>query len=173
MLIDVAHPSAPLPPEVANADPATRSRYRQARRLSHLLDSQFEIPSLNRSFGVDAILGFIPGIGGVAGLALAGIVIAQGVGIGARGATVARMVLNTFVDAMISSVPLLGGIFAALFKANERNVRLLSTHALDPDRTRQESRKVVGIAAVGIIATVIVVLFAAIALLIWAVSRIF
>lgn len=166
-------PGGPLPPEVADADPLVRERYQRARQLAYLLDSRFKVPIIKRTFGVDAILALVPGIGGLAGLAMAAIVIGQGVAIGARGATVVRMLLNVGVDALIASIPLLGVPLTALFKANERNVRLLSTHALDPDRTRAESRRVVLWSVVGMLVTVVAVVIATVALLIWLVSLLF
>jgi hypothetical protein len=160
----------PLPRALADADPAARARYRRARRLAHLLDSQFDLPVLNRSVGIDAVLGFVPVIGGAVGLALSTIVIGHGLALGVRGATLVRMLGNAAVDAVISSIPGLGGVATALFKANERNVRLMTSHALDPDAVRADSRRQLLVVAVVAIAIAVVVIAAAVALIGWLVS---
>lgn len=163
---DPVLPSSPLPPEVAQQDADAKQRYDQVRRLSRVLDSLITIPGTSRTFGVDAILGLIPGIGGAAGLVLSAVIIGQGIMIGARGATVVRMLLNAGIDAMFSTVPVLGLLVDLVFKANERNVRLLSTHALDPQRTRAESRRMVVRTVLVIIAVMISVLVLAVVALI-------
>lgn len=159
-------PGGPLPATVADLSGRDRARFRQVRRLSRLLDSQFPLPGTDRRFGLDAVLGFIPGIGGAAGLVLSGVVIAQGIALGARGATVLRMLLNAAVDAVLNAVPVLGWVADLFFKANERNVRLLATHTLDPQRTRDESRRVVLLAGTGLVLAVVVVVAAAVAALV-------
>ncbi len=98
-------------------------------------------------------------------------VIAQGIGIGARGPTVVRMVLNAGVDAAMSSIPFVGWISDLFFKANERNVRLMSTFALDPDRTQAESRTMLITTFIVVVATGAILLglaaAALIGLLVW------
>lgn len=140
---DPADPDAPLPASVAALDDQSQARFEQVRRLSHLLDNQFAIPGTDIRFGIDALISLVPGIGGILGLALSGVVIAQGIAVGARGATVARMLLNAGADAVLSSIPFVGWLSDLVFKANARNVRLLSTHVLDPERTRAESLRLV------------------------------
>lgn len=140
---DPITPGTALPDAVAELDPQAQARYEQVRRLSHVLDSQFPLPGTDWRFGVDAVVGLIPGVGGIAGLALSSVVIAQGIAIGARGATVVRMLMNAGFDAALNAIPVLGWVSDLFFKANERNVRLLSTLALDPDRTREDSRRMV------------------------------
>jgi type IV secretory pathway component VirB8 len=59
-----------------------------------------------------------------------------------------------------------GWVSDVFFKANERNVRLLATHALEPDRTQAESRRVVLLTGAGLVTAVVVVLAIAVALLV-------
>ena len=123
---------------VAVAEHATEERTRQ---LARLLDSRFRIPGTQVRFGVDSVIGLVPGVGDAAGLALSSYVILQAVGLGARGATVARMVANVAIDAVFGSVPLLGSVFDLWFKANDRNVALLGRHGTDPVGTADWSRR--------------------------------
>lgn len=148
--------------------PADQARYDQVRRLAHVLDSQFRLPFTNRTFGIDAIIGFIPWFGGAGGLALSAVVIGKAIAMGARGATVARMVLNAVADAGLNTIPVLGYVSDVFFKANERNTRLLSTHTLDPDRTRSESRRMLIVTILALVVAVGVV----VALAVWAVAAV-
>ena len=139
-------------------------------RLARLLDSQFRVPGTRMRFGVESLLGLVPGVGDAAGLALSTVVIVQAVQLGARGATVARMVLNVAVDAVVGSIPLLGSLFDFAFKANNRNVALLQRHGLDPDRTRTESRAAVRRTLIGVAVGLVLTVVVLIALVTWAVS---
>ena len=141
--------------------PGQRARWwAEAERWSRRLDSAVRIPGTERRVGLDGVVGFIPVVGDAAGLALAAIVITRGVLLGARGWTVARMVLVAGIDAIVGLIPLAGGVFDFVFKANERNLRTIERHALDRDRTERESRRVVlvTLAATAVAAFALVVL---------------
>lgn len=142
-------------------------------RLARLLDSQFRVPGTRVRFGVESVLGLVPGVGDAAGLALSTAVIVQAVRLGARGSTVARMVLNVAVDAVVGSIPLLGSVFDFVFKANNRNVALLQRHGLDPDRTRAESRDAVRRTLIGVAVGLVLTLVVLIALVVWVLTLLF
>lgn len=93
--------------------------------LSRLLDTWFRVPGTNIRFGLDGIIGFVPGIGDVlAGLASTIIVLAAYF----RGApliTIARMVANLGIEVIIGMVPVLGNLFDIGWRANRRNYHLL------------------------------------------------
>src|SRR3546814_13757212 len=74
----------------------------QAVRLARLRDGQVRVPGTRMRFGVDGVIGLLPGVGDAAGLALSTMVIVQAVRLGARGSTVARMVLNVALDTVRS-----------------------------------------------------------------------
>ena len=101
-------------------DPATR-----ARSIARLLDTAFRIPGTNIRFGLDGILGLIPGVGDVAGAALSGYVILTAARAGAPNTLLARMLANVGLDALVGAVPLLGDLFDVAFRANVRNAALL------------------------------------------------
>ena len=153
---------------VAVAEHATEERTRQ---LARLLDSRFRIPGTQVRFGVDSVIGLVPGVGDAAGLALSSYVILQAVGLGARGATVARMVANVAIDAVFGSVPLLGSVFDLWFKANDRNVALLGRHGTDPAGTADWSRRSLRRTVVAVVAGTLLLVVALLALVGWAVSR--
>lgn len=135
------------------------------RRLARLLDSRFRVPGTNLRFGVDGLLGLVPGAGAAAGMALSTYVIVQAVALGARGATVGRMVANVAIDGVFGAIPVLGAAFDLWFTCNNRNVALLERHGIDPLGTEAWSRRslrrtviavVVGVVAVAVLAMVAV-----------------
>ena len=95
----------------------------RAKRLATLLDSQFSVAGVK--FGLDAIVGLIPGVGDLA-TTLAGLYpvwVAQRHGLGKL--VKGRMLLNLLIDFLVGSVPVLGDVFDVGFKANLKNVSLL------------------------------------------------
>ena len=116
------------PRPAPSAIPTVELDLQRARQLAELLDSKFSIGGIR--FGMDSIVGLIPGVGDIATL-LAGlypVYVAQkhGVGIPTR----VRMLGNLLIDAGVGAIPLLGDIFDVGFKANTKNLRILEK-ALD------------------------------------------
>jgi NAD/NADP transhydrogenase beta subunit len=117
--------------------------------LSRLLDSWFRIPGTSIRFGLDGIIGLVPGIGDIlAGLASSIIILAAW----ARGAayvTIARMLVNLALDVIIGTVPFFGDVFDIAWKANRRNYALLTRHLEQP--RRQQWRDWLFLAAVAVV----------------------
>jgi hypothetical protein len=96
--------------------------------LAKLMDSQFQIPSTKIRFGLDALIGLVPGVGDFVGFLVSGFIILVLASNGASGFVIARISLNILIDALIGSIPFLGDIFDLDFKANERNMKLVHEH---------------------------------------------
>lgn len=115
----------------------------EIRRLENLadwLDSRFRIPGTQIRFGLDAILGLLPGIGdGVLALPSA-YLIASAHRLGISRFVLTRMIMNVGIDMVLGAVPLIGDIFDIGFKANRRNVALLRRHLADQKRVLPELR---------------------------------
>lgn len=94
-------------------------------RLADLLDSRFRVPVVGWRFGLDSLLGLIPGVGDVAALGPAAYLIYQAHRLGADKGTIGRMTANAGIDFVIGGVPLVGDAFDVVFKANRRNIELL------------------------------------------------
>lgn len=94
-----------------------------------LLDSQFRVPGTNIRFGLDAIIGLIPGLGDVSTPVFAALLLLQGVRMRLPVVVQARMVLNAALDMLLGFVPVLGDLADIGFKANLRNLALLERHA--------------------------------------------
>jgi uncharacterized protein DUF4112 len=117
-----------------------RSRAERIARiewLSALLDTAIVIPGTNIRFGLDALIGLVPGIGDAVSTLLALYIVREARALGAPRLLVARMLANVALDGVVGVVPVAGDLFDAAFRANRRNVALLRTH-LD----RQESKQV-------------------------------
>lgn len=151
-----------VPPDLVVADDGGDA-HRRIARLSRLLDSQFRIPGTHVRFGVDAVLGLLPGVGDAAGMIASGAVLVQAIDLGARGATLARMVLNVALDAIVGTVPVLGTVFDVVFKANNRNVRLLERHVADPAATSQASKRALIVTVMATLAMLLVLVVAVLA----------
>ncbi|PPB81173.1 uncharacterized protein DUF4112 [Albidovulum inexpectatum] len=100
----------------------------RARRLARLLDARLGIPGTRLRFGLDSILGLVPGLGDVATLAAGAYILHAGWRLGVPWPGLARMAGNLALDAVVGSVPLLGDVFDFAFKANLRNVAVIERH---------------------------------------------
>jgi hypothetical protein len=117
---------------------------KQARGLEQLarwMDSVFEIPFLKLRFGLDAILGLLPG-GGDVGAALVSVYILSAANRhGVPRATILRMALNIALDFMVGSIPIAGDLFDVYWKSNQRNVALLQRHLSATPTTAPKMRR--------------------------------
>lgn len=110
------------------------------RSLSTLLDNSITIPGTSYRIGLDPFLGLLPGIGDYAGAAISAFIVIQGARLGASRATLTRMVTNIVIESLAGSIPLLGDIFDAGWKANLKNVALLENHVKSsPQRKKADT----------------------------------
>jgi hypothetical protein len=104
-------------------------RIASLRRWAVMLDSLFRVPGTSIRFGLDAIVGLIPGIGELASPAYTALLLIEGLRLRVPAVVQARMVLNAALDMVIGIVPLFGDIADVAWKANLRNLALLERHA--------------------------------------------
>lgn len=115
----------PRSPQPAAAD-APGDAPDWAVTLARLMDSRFAIPGTRIRFGWDTILGLLP-VAGDSVTALIGMAIVVEAIRRKRGpVVVARMLLNLGVDWLLGLVPLVDVVLDTAFKANLRNLRLLT-----------------------------------------------
>lgn len=93
-----------------------------------LMDSQFRIPGTTITFGLDPIIGLIPGLGDLADYAISAFLLVSMVRNGASGRSVAKMIVNITIDGLVGLIPLLGRFFDVFYKANRRNLVLAIEH---------------------------------------------
>jgi len=107
---------------------ANNPQLRHLEVLAKLMDSQFKIPGTNFRFGLDAIIGLVPGAGDLTTFGISGFMLVIMARNGASGFVMARMILNVLIDTIIGSIPLIGDLFDFAFKSNTRNIRLMQEH---------------------------------------------
>ena len=138
-----AKPQQPGKPSAQIGEPQAHDRWnrgawlfrdRTLHGLEILLDEAFVIPGTGIRFGLDGIIGLVPGLGDVvAGVLSAVIPLAAWVR-GAPYVTLARMAANLGIGVLVGSIPLLGDIFDIAWKPNRRNYLLLRRHLGEPRR---------------------------------------
>ncbi|HSL24301.1 MAG TPA: DUF4112 domain-containing protein [Vicinamibacterales bacterium] len=101
------------------------------RRWARLLDSQFRVPGTNVRFGLDPIIGLVPGLGDFVGPIFSILVIAHAWKLRVPKVVIARMLFNAGIDATLGLVPFLGDAVDIVWKANQANVRLLEQHSFE------------------------------------------
>ena len=97
-------------------------------RVSRLLDSKWRIPGTGIRFGIDPLVGLVPGLGDVATGLVSAYIVLMARRLGLPNHVVARMAGNIVMDVVFGSIPLLGSVFDVFYKANRRNFRLLQQH---------------------------------------------
>ena len=118
--------SIPEPEFIPRGAPDSRTAMHHLGMLSYLLDQAFRVPGTNWRFGIDSLIGLIPGLGDIIGSLVGGYSLWIARQLGAPASVQARMVLNLVVDGVIGIVPFAGDLFDFAFKAHSRNYALLS-----------------------------------------------
>ena len=111
--------------------PALLPEFALIDSISSLMDNQFRIPFTQTRFGVDFLIGLIPGVGdwlsfGISS-ALVFAMMRRGIGVG----MLFRMLGNISLDALIGLIPIIGDLFDLHYKANRRNVALLKQYYVE------------------------------------------
>ena len=111
-------------------DAADRTRrLARIRRLAWLLDAAVRLPGTKFRFGLNSVIGLAPAAGDAAMTAVSLYIVYEAYQIGLPPAQLAKMLGNVAIEAVAGSVPVLGDLFDATFKANLRNIALIDAHA--------------------------------------------
>ena len=110
---------------------ANNPQLRHVEALARLMDNQFKIPGTNIRFGLDALIGLIPGAGDLTTFGISGFMLFIMAQNGASGAVLAKMILNVLIDTLVGAIPLIGDIFDVGFKSNTKNIKLMKEHYLE------------------------------------------
>jgi len=116
--------------------PGQERRLESLRHVSRLLDSAFEVPGTSWRFGLDPIIGLIPGFGDLISPLFTVAILVQAWELGVPKVVQARMLINAGTDTLVGAVPLLGDLFDFAWKANDLNLALLERHAYEDSRAR-------------------------------------
>ena len=113
---------------------AEEERLRRLRRIvtvARLMDTAIGIPFTGIRFGLDSVVGLVPGIGDAAGGLIGLYMINEARRLGIPKHKLLAMAGNVGIDAVVGSVPLLGDVFDLFFKAHRRNADLVLAHFAD------------------------------------------
>ena len=156
-------------PALSARETSSSPRFTAASKLAYWLDAGIRIPGTNLRFGLDPILGPIPGCGDAAGAILAGWILVEAIRLGASRATLLRMAGNVAFDALVGAVPVLGDVFDFVWKANLRNIALLERHLAAPRGAARADRSFVLLIIGGVVTVALGLLVLGILLTRWAV----
>lgn len=130
----------------------------RVRKLARVLDDYF----------VDPILGFvIPGVGDLIGATLGLYTVAYALRKKISPVIITRMLTNLTVDAIGGVVPFVGDLFDAGWKANKKNLDLLSDRAAHGGRSTLRDWLAVAAAFLAFAGTIALVIYAGVALWRW------
>lgn len=129
-----------VPPNPETHALTTQSTLDRVRTLSYLLDNSIPIPGTSYRVGLDPLLGLVPGGGDTVGMILSAYIVMEGIRLRLPRESVTRMVSNLLLDAVLGTVPLVGDVFDATWKANSRNLALLEAHVQNPEGSRSADR---------------------------------
>ena len=119
-----------LPPRSVSVSSSSSNEH--LNYIASVLDDMFRLPGTGIRFGLDAIIGWIPGLGdALAGLASLLIIFAAWRR-GAARITLARMVANVFLETAIGTIPIIGDLAHVVWKSNRRNFNLLVREQAQP-----------------------------------------
>lgn len=110
------------------------------RKIANILDSAIGIPGTKIRFGLDPILGLIPGGGDLITAGISAYMIYLATRFGLEREEIFKMIKNVAIETSIGFIPIAGDIFDAYFKANIRNLEILERHLAKADNEVGETK---------------------------------
>ena len=138
--------SSATPPPLQEVDwevlPPEEKRKRQGleplfKWLAYIMDEALRVPGTQFRFGLDPIIGLIPGIGDTSSALVSAFALVQAVRLGVPKVLLMRMALNILVNEVVGVVPVVGDAFSFWFKSNARNYEIIKTHRLGSNTARK------------------------------------
>ena len=136
----------PKSPDVIDAEwevlpPEEKERRAQVeplfRWIALIMDNLLQVPGTKFRFGLDPLLGLLPGFGDTASAVLSAMALLQAARRGLPKIVLARMSLNILINEIIGIIPVVGDAFSFWFKSNARNYKILQTHAGASGKSRR------------------------------------
>jgi hypothetical protein len=109
------------------------------RWLALIMDEFVRFPGTRFRFGLDPIIGLIPGLGDTASALVSAFSLIYAARCGVPRITLARMALNILINEIVGIIPGVGDAFSFWFKSNVRNRDLLQQH-LGTGRSRRAQK---------------------------------
>jgi hypothetical protein len=122
-----------LPPEEKRGRASLEPLFRW---VALIMDDLFAFPTTKFRFGLDPLIGLLPGIGDTASAFVSALVLIQAARMGLPKILLARMSLNVLINEIVGIIPGLGDAFSFWFKSNRRNYELLRSYSQTGRRGR-------------------------------------
>ena len=127
-----------LPPEDRSGSRRTSASLEPLFRwLALIMDDFLGFPGTKFRFGLDPIIGLLPGIGDVASAIISALALVYAARYGVPKILLTRMATNILVNELVGIIPGLGDAFSFWFKSNVRNYKLLRRYSAAPTRSRK------------------------------------
>ncbi|WP_049972221.1 DUF4112 domain-containing protein [Haladaptatus cibarius] len=106
-------------------DTVNRAAIERMRTVARVFDDLVRVPGTDFRVGIDPILGALPGVGDVISAGLSLYIVVEAAWLGVSFTTLLRMIANIAIDVVGGTIPIVGGIVDAVWKANKRNLELV------------------------------------------------
>ena len=146
---------------------------RRLRRFSYLLDDAIRIPGTPFRFGIDPLLDILPIGGDFLGTALSVYIVLEASRMGLPREALVQMVLNILLDTVIGTVPVIGTVADAVWKANRKNIDLLEEHLQLPQSEKRADWLFLALLLGGLLVAIVVLAAISVILLRWLWTAIF
>jgi Domain of unknown function (DUF4112) len=123
-----------LPPEDRHRRTSLEALFRW---LAVIMDNFLRFPGTKLRFGLDPIIGLIPGIGDAASAIISTLALIHAARYRLPKILLVRMALNILINELVGIIPGLGDAFSFWFKSNLRNYELVRRYAAAPERARK------------------------------------
>ncbi len=123
-----------LPPEQKQERAALEPLFKW---LALIMDDLLRLPGTKFRFGLDPIIGLLPGLGDTASAIVSALALIYAARSGVPKILLARMAANILINELVGIVPGVGDAFSFWFKSNVRNYELLKRHIGMPQRSRR------------------------------------
>lgn len=133
------------------------------RWLAFVMDNLLRVPGTNFRFGLDPIMGLLPGLGDTGSAMISAMALIAATRRGLPKILLARMSLNVLINEAVGIIPVFGDAFSFWFKSNARNYDLLQQHTAGPRRSTKSDWIFVG----SVIGALFLILIASLALSFW------
>jgi hypothetical protein len=133
------------------------------RWLALIMDNILRLPGTQFRFGLDPLMGLIPGIGDTGSTIISAMALIAAARRGLPKILLARMSLNILINEVVGIIPIAGDAFSFWFKSNARNYDLLRRHTAAPRRSTKSDWIFVAL----VIGALIVILLVSLAVSFW------
>lgn len=133
---------------------SSNERLARLRLLADWLDTRFKGPFGVR-FGLDPLIGLVPFLGDLITTIISAYILIEASKLGCSPSVLARMGINIAIENLLGQLPILGALFDFFWRANDKNIRLIEAHEINPARVTWRSRAFVGAILMALLSIVV------------------